>query len=166
MSETRGYWLPDGCKELQAYDGFYIPARVVYKTADIDAGWAAFEKTVIIELTEKDKTLRRFCDMRSCIKKMRYVLVRNSEVDIIAEQCDGPKGHSDEEYIAVFAIIPEDCDSPLKALRFFNHYVSILRDVLCKLYPGDVYERVNSQKIKPIDKNKKRRRRRRETSSY
>lgn len=165
MAMSRGYWLPDNHENLLCCAGFYIPANVINKTGDAAVDWEIFERSVCSALLEKDKTLNKYCSFRTRVTKPRYVLARNSDVDIVAEQFEGPRiqNQAVEEYVAVYAIIPEDCGCPEKAECSFDHYLSILQDVLCAEYPGHVFERVNSRKIATTVQNKRRRRRRRQT---
>ena len=67
---------------------------------------------------------------------------QNQEVEVIAEDDDG--------YVAVFVIIPENCQEPEKIKRIFPRYVTLLRTALCELYPGYIRKRVNSQHIKTV----------------
>lgn len=145
---SRGYWLPDGYENLAKYDGYYIKKEAIYKTKDDLFDWEKFIIEVASELIQKDHTLLPIADYRHIAGHSRFVLVRNTEVVIIVEEFEGPKGHKDERYVAVFVIIPEDCAILKDEKRVFNRYVSQLLSVLSNTYPGHVYKRVDSRKLK------------------
>lgn len=153
MKNKRGYWIPEGSL---AYEGFYVKTAAVYTTGNSTHDWETFLTGVGRGLLLKDKTLEIYCEYRL----RRFVLARNSMVEIVVEQCDGLRDDPATGYLAVFVIIPEDCEAPYRAEHFFNHDVEILKSTLFALYPHNVFERVNSQNIKETDMNKKRRRRR------
>ena len=64
-----------------------------------------------------------------------FVLLCNSQVEIIAEDADG--------YVAVYAIVPGSVDAPGIARRAFPRYVALLKDTLTGLidsrYAGRIY---------------------------
>lgn len=138
----RGYWLPP-CQELLiASDGFYVDSSAVYGD-DISAGWDRLLDSVSKRLIFKEKTLNRICDWRSCgLGQNYFVLLCNSQVEIIAEDADG--------YVAVYAIVPGSLDAPGIARRAFPRYVALLKDTLTELYPGAVSKRINSQHIQKV----------------
>lgn len=134
----RGYWLPPAHENLFAYDGFYIDSNAVYKE-NPDQGWENLLYKLCVKMAYREKTLRKVCDWRTCgAGQSRFVVLQNRHVDIIAE---------DDGYIAVYVIIPEDCECPGFAKRSFPQYVSLLKAVLIDMYPGSVRKRVNSQHI-------------------
>lgn len=63
-------------------------------------------------------------------------------MEIIAED--------DDEYVAVFVIIPEDCRSTEETKRIFPRYVTLLRTALAEMYPGHILKRINSQHIQIV----------------
>lgn len=138
----RGYWLPPAHENLPAYDGFYIDSNAVYKE-NLDQDWENLLNKLCIKMAYHEKTLRRICDWRTCSAgQSRFVILQNRHVDIIAEDDDG--------YIAVYVIIPEDCECPGFAKRSFPQYVSLLKAVLIDMYPGSILKRINSQHTKAI----------------
>ena len=68
--------------------------------------------------------------------------LKNEEVEIIAED--------DDEYVAVFVIIPEDCRNPEEIKQIFPRYVTLLRTALAEMYPGHILKRINSQHAKAV----------------
>ena len=72
----------------------------------------------------------------------RFVILKNEEVEIIAED--------DDEYVAVFVIIPEDCRNPEEIKQIFPRYVTLLRTALAEMYPGHILKRINSQHAKAV----------------
>ena len=56
----------------------------------------------------------------------------------------------DDEYVAVFVIIPEDCRSTEETKRIFPRYVTLLRTALAEMYPGHILKRINSQHIQIV----------------
>lgn len=138
----RGYWLPPRHDKLIASDGFYVDSSAVYDT-DISAGWDKLLDNVSKSLMFKDKTFNKFCNWKSCgLGQNYFVLLYNRHVEIIVEDADG--------YIAVYAIIPEDCEAPGFAKRSFHRYLNMLKETLTELYPGAVSQRINSQHIKKV----------------
>lgn len=138
----RGYWLPPSCENLAACDGFYVDADAVYTTGP-DQDWGKFIDTLSVKLSYREKTLTKTCAWKSCgAGQSRFVVLQNRHIDIIAEDADG--------YIAVYVIIPEDCEHPGFAKRSFPQYVSLLQKVLTEMYPGSVRKRLNSQHTKAV----------------
>ena len=56
----------------------------------------------------------------------------------------------DDEYVAVFVIIPEDCRNPEEIKQIFPRYVTLLRTALAEMYPGHILKRINSQHAKAV----------------
>lgn len=138
----RGYWLPPSHKNLVAYDGFYIDSNAVYKE-NPDKDWENLLNLLCVKMAYREKTLRKFCDWRSCgAGQSRFVVLQNRHVDIIAEDDDG--------YIAVYVIIPEDSECPGFAKRSFPQYISLLKSVLIDMYPGSIRKRINSQHVESV----------------
>lgn len=138
----RGYWLPPAYENLTAYDGFYIDSSAVY-TENLEQGWNELLHKLSVKMSYRDKTLKKACCWKSCgTGQSRFVVLQNHHVDIIAEDAD--------DYVAVYAVIPEDCECPGFAKRSFPQYVSLLQAVLTDLYPGSVRKRVNSQHTKAV----------------
>lgn len=138
----RGYWLPPAHENLPAYDGFYIASSAVYKQ-NPDQDWEDLLNKLCTKMAYHEKTLQRICDWKACgAGQSRFVVLQNHHVDIIAEDND--------DYIAVYAIIPEDCERPGFSKRSFPQYVSLLKAVLTDMYPGNVRKRINSQHTKPV----------------
>lgn len=138
----RGYWLPPQSENLVAYDGFYVNSAAVYKN-DPDTDWPLFLEQVSRRMIVKERTLRRVHQWKSCdAGQSRFVILQNRHVDIIAEDVD--------DYIAVYAIISEDCAAPGFAKRSFPRYVNMLQEVLVGLYPGNIRKRVNSQRTTAV----------------
>lgn len=138
----RGYWLPPSCENLAAYGGFYIDSSAVY-TDNLDQDWENLLNMLCVKMTYREKTLQRVCCWKSCgAGQSRFVVLQNRHVDIIAEDDDG--------YIAVYAVIPEDCECPGFAKRSFPQYVSLLQTVLTDMYPGSIRKRLNSQHTKAV----------------
>lgn len=138
----RGYWLPPSHENLAAYDGFYIDSNAVYKE-NPDQDWEIMLHKLCVKMAYREKTLRKVCDWRNCgAGQSRFVVLQNRHVDIIAEDDDG--------YIAVYVIIPEDCECPGFEKRSFSQYVSLLKAVLIDMYPGSVLKRLNSQHVKAV----------------
>ena len=138
----RGYWLPPADENLAACDGFYIEAEAVY-TGDPYDDWEKFINTLSVKLSYREKTLEKICAWKPCgAGQSRYVVLRNRHVDIIADDADG--------YVAVYAVIPEDCEYPGFAKRSFPQYVSLLQKVLTDMYPGSIRKRINSQHIQAV----------------
>ncbi len=77
----------------------------------------------------------------SKLAESRFVILRNEEVEIIAED--------DDEYVAVFVIIPEDCRNPEEIKQIFPRYVTLLRTALAEMYPP-YSQRINSQHAKAV----------------
>lgn len=138
----RGYWLPPSCETLIAYDGFYIDSNAVY-TDSLELGWNDFINTLCKKMSFYDKTLEKQCSWKSCgVGQSRFVILKNRHIDIIAEDVD--------DYIAVYAVIAEDCICPGFAKRSFPKYISILQTVLTNMYPGNIRKRINSQRTKAV----------------
>ncbi len=138
----RGYWLPPSCENLAAYDGFYIDSSAVY-TDNLEQDWNKLLNTLSVKMSYRDKTLKKACCWKSCgAGQSRFVVLQNRHVDIIAEDAD--------DYIAVYAVIPEDCECPGFAKRSFPQYISLLQAVLTDMYPGSVRKRLNSQHTKAV----------------
>lgn len=135
----RGYWLPPNNDELTASDGFFIDGSAVY-TDNSTADWENFLENLCKKLIFQEKTFQKFCNWKSCGMGQNYfVLAYNRHVEIIAEDTDG--------YIAVYAIIPEDCEAPGFAKRSFQRYITLLFKILTEMYPGAVSKRTNSRKL-------------------
>ncbi len=138
----RGYWLPPRAEQLEACDGFYIDSRAVY-TKDIEQSWSDLLERLCKKLLLKEKTLRRYCAWKSCeAGQSRFVILQNRYVDIVAEDAD--------DYVAVYVLIPEDCENPGLAKRSFSRYLNLLRETLVELYPGSIRKRINSQHTKAV----------------
>ncbi len=138
----RGYWLPPRNEELAASDGFFIDGTAVY-TENTTESWEKFLESLCQKLSFRERTLERFCNWKSCgLGQNYFVLLYNRQVEIIAEDADG--------FIAVYVIIPEDCEAPGFAKRSFPKYVSMLKDTLTELYPGAVSKRINSRQLKAV----------------
>ncbi len=139
---VRGYWLPPRHDELVASDGFYVDSSAVYAD-DISAGWDRLLESLSKRLIFKEKTFHKFCNWKSCgLGQNYFVVLYNRHVEIIAEDAD--------RYVAVYAIIPEDCEAPGFAKRSFPRYLTMLKETLTELYPGAVSKRINSQHIKKV----------------
>lgn len=138
----RGYWLPPRKEHLTAYDGFYLDSNTVYGN-DISAGWDKLLHSLSIKLMYKEKSFIQYCNWKSCgLGQSYFILLYNKHIEIIVEDVD--------EYIAVYAIIPEDCPTPGFAKRSFPKYITLLKDALTNLYPGAVSKRINSQRIRKV----------------
>ena len=138
----RGYWLPPQHDNLTASDGFYVDSSAVYGS-DISAGWDKLLDSVSKRLIFKEKTFNKFCNWKSCgLGQNYFVLLYNRHVEIIVEDADG--------YVAVYAIIPDTCETPGFAKRSFPRYLTMLKETLTELYPGAVSKRINSQHIKKV----------------
>lgn len=138
----RGYWLPPYADELPDYAGFYIDSEAVYPH-DMESGWEKLLNGLCEKLAEYENSLQKQCAWAYCrTGRDRFILAQNQEVEVIAEDDDG--------YVAVFVIIPENCQEPEKIKRIFPRYVTLLRTALCELYPGYIRKRVNSQHIKTV----------------
>lgn len=134
-----GYWLPPEHEKLPAFDGFFVDSEAVYTGADITSDWNSFLDTICSKIKHIDSTLKKICKWQSCgMGQNRFVLLQNRDVDIIAEEMD--------DYIAVYAIISEECENIGYAKRLFQKYVNGLKNVLTTLYPGHVRHRGNFQK--------------------
>lgn len=139
----RGYWLPPSCETLTDYDGFYIESSAVYKDS-FEQDWDEFLNKLCIKLSYQDKTLKKKYLWKSCAAgQSRFVVLANRHVDFITEEFDN--------FIAVYVVIPEDCECLGFAKRSFPQYVKLLKEVLTDMYPGSVYMRINSQKIKSVE---------------
>lgn len=138
----RGYWLPPKAEDLAAYDGFYIDSDAIY-SGDTEKDWNRFLELLCKKLSFHEKTLRKQCAWKPCSAgQSRFVVLQNQHVDIIVEDVD--------DYVAVYAVIPEDCEFPGYAKRSFKRYISILQTVLTDLYPGKIRKRINSQHTKLV----------------
>ena len=138
----RGYWLPPSAENLVACDGFYIDAAAIY-TTDPYGDWGKFLNTLCVKLSYREKTLQRICAWKACSAgQRRFVVLQNHHVDIVADDACG--------YVAVYVIIPEDCQHPGFAKRSFPYYVSLLKKVLIDMYPGSIKKRLNSQHTKSV----------------
>lgn len=138
----RGYWLPPSYENLAACDGFYIDAGAVYTDNPYD-DWEKFINTLSFKLSYREKTLKKICAWKPCgAGQSRFVVLQNRHVDIIADDADG--------YVAVYVIIPEDCEHPGFAKRSFPQYLSLLQTVLTEMYPGSIRKRLNSQHTKAV----------------
>ena len=99
-------------------------------------------RSALSSLTGK-RRWKKICAWKPCgAGQSRYVVLRNRHVDIIADDADG--------YVAVYAVIPEDCEYPGFAKRSFPQYVSLLQKVLTDMYPGSIRKRINSQHIQAV----------------
>ena len=130
----RGYWLPPRAKHLAAYAGFYIDSETVYQ-ANMDSGWNQLLDGLCQKLTNYESSFQKRCAWTNKqAGRNRFVILKNEEVEIIAED--------DDEYVAVFVIIPEDCRNP--------EDVTLLRTALAEMYPGHILKRINSQHAKAV----------------
>lgn len=135
----RGYWLPPQHDELVAFDGFFIDGKAVY-TGEPNADWEKFLDSLFKKLNFQEKNLQKVCNWKSCGMGQNYfVLAYNRQVEIIVEDADG--------YIAVYAIIPDDCEAPGFAKRSFPKYVTLIFKTLTEMYPGTISKRLNSRKL-------------------
>ncbi len=134
-----GYWLPPQHEELAAFDGFFIDGKAVY-TDEPNADWEKFLESLFKKLNFRDNTLQKMCNWKSCgMGQSYFVLAYNRQVEIIAEDTDGN--------IAVYAIIPEDCEAPGFAKRSFPKYITLLFNTLTEMYPGAISKRTNARKL-------------------
>ena len=141
--KDRGYWLPPGYGKLIAYDGYYIEAEAVYTTPDIYTDWERFLTSLYTGLHAKVPFLQQVCDWEpSPSGADRFVLAKDVWVSIILEDVDS--------YVAVYAIVPEGCKTPGKAKRHLSVIVRRLQSLLTASYPGHVWQRRNSQRLKYI----------------
>lgn len=138
----RGYWLPPRANRLAAYAGFYIDSETVYQ-GDMDSGWNRLLDGLCQKLTRYESSFQRRCEW-TCDRTYRnvFVILKNEEVEIIAED--------DDEYVAVFVIIPEDCRNPEEIKPIFPRYVTLLRTALAEMYPCHILKRINSQHVKEV----------------
>lgn len=138
----RGYWLPPNAENLAACDGFYIVGDAVYATG-IDEGWNKLLDDVSFKLKAKETTFRNIRDWKATeTGYSRFVILQNRHIDIVAEDND--------DLVAVYALIPEDCPTPGFAKRSFPRYMKLLKDTLTELYPGNIFKRINSQHIQAV----------------
>ena len=138
----RGYWLPPRAKDLAACDGFYIDSGAVY-TGELEQDWNRFLELLCKKLRFHERTLQRVCEWKPCAAgQSRFVVLQNRHVDIVCEDAD--------DFVAVYVLIPEDCEAPGFAKRSFKRYLEILQTVLTDLYPGSVCKRINSQHVRPV----------------
>lgn len=140
---ARGYWLPENYENLPACDGFYVDADAVYANGNVEDVWETVVDSCIEKLIFKDPTLIRCGSWRENPKgPQRFVLARNDKVDIILEDV--------ERHLAVYALIPEDCEFPGYAKRSFPKYLRILKESLTELYPGHIRHRTNSWNVQKV----------------
>ena len=138
----RGYWLPPRAKYLAAYAGFYIDSETVYQ-ANMDSGWNRLLDGLCQKMTGYEASFQKRCAWTPRQSgRRRFVILKNEEVEIIAEDDDG--------YVAVFVIIPEDCRNPEEIKQIFPRYVTLLRTALAEMYPGHILKRINSQHVKEV----------------
>lgn len=137
----RGFWLPPGYREMVAYGGYYIQADAIYTTADIDADWDAFLQKCCAALLRAIPSMGIACKWVTD-GPSRFVLVADPLVEIVAEDNEG--------YVAVYAIVPASCAKPKAAKRHFSAVEKKLKQALCSLYPGQVWQRLNSQHIRRV----------------
>lgn len=138
----RGYWLPPRAKYLAAYAGFYIDSETVYQ-GNVDNGWEQMLEGLCQKLTGYDTSFQKQCAWTNGqTGRNRFVILKNEKVEIIGEDND--------EYVAVFVIIPEECQKLEDAKCVFPRYVALLRAALSELYPGHILKRINSQHIKVV----------------
>ena len=138
----RGYWLPPRAKHLAAYAGFYIDSETVYQ-ANMDSGWNQLLDGLCQKLTNYESSFQKRCAWTNKqAGRNRFVILKNEEVEIIAED--------DDEYVAVFVIIPEDCRNPEEIKQIFPRCVTLLRTALAEMYPGHILKRLNSQHAKAV----------------
>lgn len=109
----RGYWLPPGYRKMAAYGGYYIQADAVYTSADIDADWDAFLKKCCAALLYSIPSMQKVCKWVTD-GTSRFVLTADALVEIIAED--------NEDYVAVYAIVPVSCAKPKAAKRHFPQW--------------------------------------------
>ena len=138
----RGFWLPPRAKHLAAYAGFYIDSETVYQE-NMDSGWNRLLDGLCRKITGYDASFQKRCVWTNLkIGRNRFVILKNEEVEIVAED--------DDEYVAVFVIIPEDCRNTEETKQIFPRYVTLLRTALAELYPGHILKRINSQHVKEV----------------
>lgn len=137
----RGYWLPPGYRKMAAYGGYYIQADAVYTSADIDADWDAFLKKCCAALLYSIPSMQKVCKWVTD-GTSRFVLTADALVEIIAED--------NEDYVAVYAIVPVSCAKPKAAKRHFSAVEKKLKHALCSVYPGQIWQRLNSQHIRRV----------------
>ena len=138
----RGYWLPPRANHLAAYAGFYIDSDTVYQ-GNMDYGWNRLLDGLCQKMTSYEASFQKRCVWTNRqAGRNRFVILKNEEVEIIAED--------DDEYVAVFVIIPEDCQNPEEIKRIFPRYVTLLRTALIEMYPGHILKRINSQHVKEV----------------
>ena len=138
----RGFWLPPRAKHLAAYAGFYIDSETVYQE-NMDSGWNRLLDGLCRKITGYDASFQKRCVWTNLkTGRNRFVILKNEEVEIVAED--------DDEYVAVFVIIPEDCRNTEETKQIFPRYVTLLRTALAELYPGHILKRINSQHVKEV----------------
>lgn len=111
-----------------AYAGFYIDSETVYQ-ANMDSGWNRLLDGLCQKLTNYESSFQKRCAWTNKqAGRNRFVILKNKEVEIIAED--------DDEYVAVFVIIPEDCRNPEEIKQIFPRYVPCCRIGLGRDVPG------------------------------
>jgi len=139
----RGYWLPPRHEHLAACDGFYIDSNAVYANG-IDEGWYRLLEVLCKKITYHENSFEKLCCWKTCdIGQNYFVLLRNRHVEIIAEDIDG--------FVAVYVLVPEESHTPGMAKRAFPRYLMLLKTCLVDMFPGQIYKRINSQKIKSVE---------------
>lgn len=137
----RGYWLPPQSENLPACDGFYIDSQAAYD--DSSGDWEIFLDKLCNKIQLGERTLEKRCCWKPCtVGQSRFVVLQNHHVDIVVEDVD--------DYIAVYALIPEDCAMPDFAKKSFPRYINILHHTLTEMYPGKIRKRINSQHTKMV----------------
>lgn len=77
----------------------------------MDSGWNQLLDGLCQKLTNYESSFQKRCAWTNKqAGRNRFVILKNEEVEIIAED--------DDEYVAVFVIIPEDCRNPEEIKRF------------------------------------------------
>lgn len=139
----RGYWQPPNADFLPACKGFFVTGKAVYTGPNIETDWERFLELLSSNLPRYIPSLKKVGKWQhKGVGQSRFVLLSDEYADIVVEDID--------EYIAVFALIPEDCHHVKAATDRFFQYVSALRRLLTYAYPSCVFQRINSQIIRPI----------------
>ena len=139
----RGYLVPNGAEDLVAFDCFYIDREAVYTGDNEYDDWSRFveycTEQLIIAVPSFHPVMTWTAHKTG---QKRFVLVQNRYVDVTADEAD--------DYVAVFVVIPEDCESPGQVKRTFSHYTEQLESVLKTKYPGRVTHRINSREAQRV----------------
>ena len=138
----RGYWLPPNAESLLCCDGFYIDSEAVYKKG-CEQGWDEFINHIARKLQLADNSFEKVCEWQSCdLGESRFVIAENQHIQLVADDACG--------YVAVYAIIPENCSKPAFAKRSFPKYLQMLNGIVTEKYKGNVYHRCNSSHIEQV----------------